>query len=50
MGTLFCFPNAFAASALMIALSTLLVTGMVQAWVGQKRLKRYILRRFSNRS
>jgi hypothetical protein len=25
-------------------------SGMVQAWVGQKRLKRYILRRFSNRS
>ncbi len=25
-GTLFCFPNAFAASALMMALSTLLVT------------------------
>jgi hypothetical protein len=25
-------------------------TGVVQAWVGQKRLKRYILRRFSNRS
>jgi hypothetical protein len=24
--------------------------GMVQAWVGQKCLKRYILRRFSNRS
>ena len=24
--------------------------GVVQAWVGQKRLKRYILRRFSNRS
>ncbi len=23
---------------------------MVQAWVGQKRLKRYFLRRFSNRS
>ncbi len=26
------------------------VGGMVQAWVGQKRLKCYILRRFSNRS
>ncbi len=24
--------------------------GVVQAWVGQKRLKHYILRRFSNRS
>ena len=26
------------------------ITGMVHAWVGQKRLKRHILRRFSNRS
>jgi hypothetical protein len=28
---------------------SLQLSGMVQAWVGQKRLKHYILRRFSNR-
>ena len=27
-----------------------LLLGMMHAWVGQKRLKRYILRRFFNRS
>ncbi len=39
-----------ASSKVTFLVGVMFVVGMVQAWVGQKRLKRYILRRFSNRS